>query len=715
MSKKKPIFSKCERCGTFFLSTHFQKHPESCEIVDGLQSIVPKKVLTGVSHKLEKGKEALPNSALGWHRQHTVLVNPHALDVLEILPRSPLILTESGKEDKILVVPWPCADLQPLRLNTDNFPAERLLQLEVVDKVETLKSLTLEPLDDISSALLKAPHFASFIQLYLNGAYISPSIPIVINYLAKSYRFEMLEDISKVFDAVGFDEESKIRVYQVDSNVTIRFTSKTPETNIELALSDPFDKIGGADLVKKTLNEYLFVPLERNLRPLSSILWGFTGCGKSLFMSCIQEKLPGQAVLVTSMKDFTDKRAQIKSDSILLIDFQPSSSDANNFADLICDFVDSKLCLSIVLTTRSIDSLDLRVRRRFEAEVELMVPSNVERRLIFDQLLPEEFKDRAAELARDTHGFTGADIDVLCRKAVLLKSNGHPNPLETARKQTNATGIKQFILEVPNVSWEDIGGNLELKEEIQQAVVWPYQHPEAFERLGVQPPNGILLYGPPGCSKTLIARALASQSKLNFLSVKGPELFSKWVGESERAVRDLFHRARQVSPAILFFDEIDAIATKRGQDKSNAVSDRVLAQMLTELDGLEKSARIFVVAATNRPDTLDGALLRPGRLDRAIYVPLPDYGTRQSIINIQFKKVRVSPQVDVDEISQRSEGYSGAELVALCRNAALCAMRANINAIEVMPEHFEDSFKMVLPRTEPQLLKLYEKFARGDR
>lgn len=159
-------------------------------------------------------------------------------------------------------------------------------------------------------------------------------------------------------------------------------------------------------------------------------------------------------------------------------------------------------------------------------------------------------------------------------------------------------------------------------------MVWPYEHPEAFARLGVPPPNGILLFGPPGCSKTLVARALASQSRLNFLSVKGPELFSKWVGESERAVRELFARARQLAPAILFFDEVDAMAPRRGQDRASAVSDRVLAQLLTELDGLERSARVFVVAATNRPDTMDGALLRPGRLDRSIYVPLPDLHTR---------------------------------------------------------------------------------------
>lgn len=237
------------------------------------------------------------------------------------------------------------------------------------------------------------------------------------------------------------------------------------------------------------------------------------------------------------------------------------------------------------------------------------------------------------KIFRNTHGFTGADLAALAKVASHCLSE-NPTPeiyvdrFTAARRRIRPTGIRQFVLEVPNVKWEDIGGEFDLKQEIEQAVIWPFKHPEAFKRLGIEPPSGILLYGPPGCSKTLIARALAAQSKLNFLSVKGPELFSKWVGESERAVRELFHRARQVAPTVLFFDEIDAVAVKRGGDSSSGVSDRVLAQLLTELDGLEKSTGVIVLAATNRPDTLDGAILRPGRLDRILYVPLPDFITR---------------------------------------------------------------------------------------
>ena len=256
-------------------------------------------------------------------------------------------------------------------------------------------------------------------------------------------------------------------------------------------------------------------------------------------------------------------------------------------------------------------------------------------------------------VCRESHGFTGADLEAMCRLAehVALDRASSSSDVSVindsftvAKRRIRPTGLRQFILEVPNVRWDDIGGEEKLKQEIEQvrskpfylyyksvclqAVIWPFKHPEAFKRLGVEPPSGILLYGPPGCSKTLIARAIAAQSKLNFLSVKGPELFSKWVGESERAVRELFHRARQVAPSVLFFDEIDAVASRRGGDSSSGVSDRVLAQLLTELDGLEKTNGVIVLAATNRPEILDGAILRPGRLDRSIYVTLPDSVTR---------------------------------------------------------------------------------------
>nr|CDJ88805.1 ATPase domain containing protein [Haemonchus contortus] len=230
---------------------------------------------------------------------------------------------------------------------------------------------------------------------------------------------------------------------------------------------------------------------------------------------------------------------------------------------------------------------------------------------------------------------------------------------------------------VPHVSWDDIGGSEELKLEIQQAVIWPQKHRDAFERFGIDPPSGILLYGPPGCSKTLVARALAS------------------------------------SPTIVFFDEIDAVGSSRGSEKSSGVSDRVLAQLLTELDGLEKQSGVLLLAATNRPDQLDSALLRPGRLDRAIYVGLPCPKTRRAIIEMRTKRMTMAEDDIIDRLVNKTEGYSGAELVAVCRQAALLAMRENIEATEVRWQHFEETLTTIVPRTERHMLQAYEKFKRG--
>lgn len=320
------------------------------------------------------------------------------------------------------------------------------------------------------------------------------------------------------------------------------------------------------------------------------------------------------------------------------------------------------------------------------------MPTQDERLDILARISPQ-FRfpsEHCLDVARVTHGFTGGDLCSLLKAAKFAQGFSHLDRVENARKRIRPTGIRQFILEVPSVSWNDIGGNEELKLEIQQAVIWPQRHPEAFERFGIDPPAGILLYGPPGCSKTLIARALASEAKMNFLAVKGPELFSKWVGDSEKAIRDLFARARQVAPTIVFFDEIDAVGSSRGSEKSSGVSDRVLAQLLTELDGLEKSSRVILLAATNRPDQLDSALLRPGRLDRAIYVGLPCEVTRRAILEMRTRKMEFDETAStIQMLVERTAGYSGAELVAVCRTAAMFAMRENLEATVVQWKHFE--------------------------
>ncbi|PWA02713.1 hypothetical protein BB558_001141 [Smittium angustum] len=285
------------------------------------------------------------------------------------------------------------------------------------------------------------------------------------------------------------------------------------------------------------------------------------------------------------------------------------------------------------------------------------------------------------------------------------------NDFVSAAPSVKPSSMREVALEVPKVYWDEIGGQDEVKERLKEAVEWPLKFPELFTRMGIKPPKGILLYGPPGCSKTLVAKALATESKLNFMAVKGPELFSKYVGESEKAVKRLFKRARLSSPSIIFFDEIDALATSRsGSSDSSSVSERVLSQLLSEMDGIEPLVQVTIVAATNRPDIIDHALLRPGRFDRLIYVPPPDYKTRCSIFAIQLKKMVTSPDVSPEALSEMSDGFSGAEVVSLCQEAAMAAMEENIGAEQVEMKHFKSvrlNFKLQITK---EMIEFYEEF-----
>ena len=266
------------------------------------------------------------------------------------------------------------------------------------------------------------------------------------------------------------------------------------------------------------------------------------------------------------------------------------------------------------------------------------------------------------------------------------------------------------MIEIPNVKWSDVGGLDEVKQKLIEAVEWPLTRPKSFERLGIRPPAGVLLYGPPGCGKTLLAKAVATESNANFISVKGPELLSKWVGESERRTRELFRRARQVAPTIIFFDEIDALVPMRGIRRGEEVTERIVSQMLTELSGLEDLHDVVVIAATNRPDMLDPALLRPGRFDRQIIVTEPDEKARLKILEIKTKNMPLKG-VDLKKIAKQTENYSGADLESLCREAAMHALRKDKDAKEVGMKHFEKALKEVNPSLDKKIIDFYKQFS----
>jgi len=271
--------------------------------------------------------------------------------------------------------------------------------------------------------------------------------------------------------------------------------------------------------------------------------------------------------------------------------------------------------------------------------------------------------------------------------------------------------MREVYIEVPAVHWEEIGGLKDVKEELKEAVEWPIKNPEMFKRMGIKPPKGILLFGPPGCGKTMLARAVATESEANFITIKGPEVFSKWVGESEKAIREVFRKGRMAAPAVIFFDEFDSLVPRRGLGYADSgVSERVISQLLTEMDGIVALEDVVVIAATNRPDILDPAVLRPGRFDRLIYVPQADEDSRLVIFKIYTKDMPLTKDVDLQRLAAMTKNYSGADIESLCREAALNALRKDVNAKEVTLADFEVAMKKVGPSVSPDIETLYKSF-----
>ncbi len=340
------------------------------------------------------------------------------------------------------------------------------------------------------------------------------------------------------------------------------------------------------------------------------------------------------------------------------------------------------------------------------------------------------------EIARVTHGFVGADLEALCKEAAMVvlrnilpdlqlqKEEAIPKEVlekliitvqdfKESLKLVRPSAMREVLVEAPNVTWNDVGGLEEIKRRLKEAVEWPLKKPEVFHRLGIRPPRGIVLYGPPGTGKTMLAKAVANESEANFILVKGPELLSKYVGESEKGVRKIFKKARQAAPTIVFFDEIDAIAPQRGESQDSHVTERVVNQLLTEIDGLEELNDVIVIGATNRPDIMDPALLRPGRFDRVILTPVPDKESSQKIIQIHTSKMPLAADVNIATLADKTEGYVGADIEGLCREAAMVALRENEASEEVSMKHFEQAIEKIRPSVREEDIKKYEEIEKS--
>lgn len=391
----------------------------------------------------------------------------------------------------------------------------------------------------------------------------------------------------------------------------------------------------------------------------------------------------------------------------------------------------------VIAATNREDAIDPALRRpgRFDREIEIGVPTVASRQEIMQihtRGMPLDETVRMDHIANITHGFVGADLASLAREAamkclrrhlpeidlgkpiptdILEKMRVTANDFADALREIEPSAMREVFVEIPKATWDDVGGLDEIKRELHEAVEMPLEDPGSFVRMGIQPPKGVLLFGAPGTGKTLIARALATECKANFISIKGPEIMSKWVGESEKAVRMIFKKAKQVSPSIVFLDEIDAIAPKRGGHYDSGVTERIVNQLLTSMDGLEDMENVFVIAATNRPDIVDPALLRPGRFDKLVLMPLPDEDTRLKILQVHAKDMPLE-KVDLAALAKMLEGYVGADIENLCREAGLAALRKDKAAKKVTMEHFEEALAAVKPSTTPDTAKQYENIFR---
>ncbi|HML05337.1 MAG TPA: AAA family ATPase, partial [Methanobacterium sp.] len=394
----------------------------------------------------------------------------------------------------------------------------------------------------------------------------------------------------------------------------------------------------------------------------------------------------------------------------------------------------------VIGATNRPDALDHALRRpgRFDREIELRVPDREGRSEIMQihtRGMPLNDDVDMEEIADITHGFVGADLAALSRESAMnalrrilpelnLEEQTIPpevldklfvtnNDFMEALKSISPSALREVFIEVPNIRWEDIGGLEELKETLKEAVEWPLTHSEDFRRIGIQPSKGILLFGPPGTGKTMLSKAVATESKANFISVKGSEILSKWFGESERKIAEIFKKGRQASPCIIFFDEIDAIAPMRGSGVGEPrVVERMVNTILSEMDGLEELRGVVVIGATNRPDLIDAALLRPGRFDEVVLVSPPDEKARQDILGVHVKNMALDDDVNIENLAKKTEGYSGADIEALCRKAGVIALHENIKIEKVSKRHFEAALKKISPSTTPQTKEYYEEVAR---
>ena len=646
------------------------------------------------------------------------------------------------------------------------------------DKVKVKKvtarnaeKITLAPTED-----LRIVGGEEYLSQILEGRVVTRGDVIELNIMGRKVDL-VVTNIKPVSEATIIQRETLITV-----------SEKTAKAGEEKIPHVTYEDIGGLGDEIKQVREMIELPLKHpelfekvGIEPPKGVLlYGPPGTGKTLIAKAVANEananfftLSGPEIMSKFYGQSEENLRQIFNEatenapSIIFIDeidsIAPKREEVHGDVErrvvaqllALMDGLKERGKVIVIAATNRANAIDPALRRpgRFDREIEIGIPDKKGRKEILEihtRGMPLAEDVNLDKLADMTHGYSGADLQALCKEAAMralreilpeidLESEEIPgeilNKLEVkekhfydAFKSMSPSALREVIIESPNVRWSDIGGLKKTKQELKEAVEWPLKYGELFAHMRAKPPKGILLYGPPGTGKTLLAKAVATESEANFISVKGPEFLSKWVGESEKAVRETFRKARQAAPCIVFFDEMDAIAPVRGGSNDSHVTERVISQLLTELDGLEELRDVTVIAATNRPDIIDPALLRPGRFDRLIYIPPPDKEARKEIFKIHTRNKPLADDVDIDELAEKTEGYTGADIAAVCNEAVMTAIREHINKgngkikkedfkkIKVEKRHFEKALKKVKPLPKEELekhLKVAEEFERN--
>ena len=696
-------------------------------------------------------------------------VDPEVVERLSITTGDALELSSLGR--KTTVLSWPAKEsdrgkgiirIDGLIRNRLDVGINDLIEIRTVESKDA-KSITFAPTEP-----LRITGGEQYLAEYLNGALMTKGDTIPINVMGR--RIDLVVISTNPSGPVIINDSTEIIVSE-ESSKAIQISKEGATASIT------YEDIGGLGDAVERVREMIELPLRhpelfKRLgveAPKGVLLHGPPGTGKTLLAKAVANEtnstfytIGGPEIMSKYYGESEEKlrsifeQAEKSAPSIIFIDeidsIAPKRDEVSGEVERrivaqllsLMDGMTTRGKVVVIAATNRINAIDPALRRpgRFDREIEIGVPNRdgrLEVLQIHTRGMPMEKDVNLEKLADISHGFVGADLQSLAKEAAMralrrvlpeINLSSESIPLDTLRKivvrmqdfmdvikEMEPSAMREVFVEVPDIKWEDIGGLSSIKQELQEAVEWPLKYNQIFTYSDATPPKGILLYGPPGTGKTLMAKAAANESEANFISIKGPELLSKWVGESEKGVREIFRKARQAAPCIIFFDEMDAITPARGGSFGDShVTERVISQFLTELDGLEILTNVVVIAATNRPDIIDPALLRPGRFDRILYVPPPDRDSRLQIIKIHTKKKHLAQDVNIDQLADATDGYTGADIASLSSAAVMLALREHISKykepneaekhkeeLKIHMKHFEEAIKKIRPLSMQEL------------